>query len=179
MVDKGTEGFHVAPFAPDGDLVDVALRMWDTLSPNWILASSTMLASLTASKRVSWGEGLSHIETGFVGQAGAALVTFYVRGVVVLSGVLLSGIAPQAENELLGMFVDARRRTDLVKAAALNGGRVAFEDAKRLRERPVAIFVIWHPDSASDEDMEVVRDLSLHLAAAYFRRELAVGEGLH
>jgi hypothetical protein len=164
-------GFYVAPFAPDGELIDVGFWTADALSEAWLNVCESFVAKHADSQIHSWGHELGHVSSRLTASSGAALVTFYVNQQIVLSSALLSGNDPGAEASLADLFVESLRRTPLVQAAAGSSANMAFDAVRSLRQRPLAAVVVWHPDNATDEDMELVRELALHLAWVYFLRE--------
>jgi hypothetical protein len=170
---SGTErGFYVAPFGPDGELLDVGFWAEDTLSSEWLsVCDASLDHAIRDSQRHSWGAELGRIETRVTARSGAALVTFYVDQVVVLSSALLSGRDEAREAEVIALFVETLRSNRLVQLAAGEAATTAFEQVRSVQQRPLAVVVVWHPDSISDDDMGVVRDLALHLAWAFFSRE--------
>ena len=165
-------GFYVAPFGPDGQLIDVGFWAAEALSPTWLDVCGAFLANMADSEVHSWEDQLDHIAARVTSRRGAALVTFYVDQATVLSAALLSGLDPEAESDVAGLFVESLRKATIVRAVVGEAAADrAFDDVRTLRQRPLAVFVVWHPDGVSDENMELVRELSLHLAWAYFRSE--------
>ena len=95
-----------------------------------------------------------------------ALVTFTSRGRLTASVLLATGQVAAAESQLLQMFVDSLRRVDVAKSAAASAE--PFGKVLTLRERPIMIVVPWPDDAVPDEDHEVVSELAVHLAGAFF-----------
>lgn len=160
-------GFFVAPFAPDGDLLDVGFWEYRKLSQRWLDVCGDFLPLLTGGLRRSWGAELSHIETKLTTASGAATVSFYVRSHLTTSCLLLSGAVPSADAEVRALFRESVERM----AATLQPGLVAgcFKQLSGLEQRPLAAFVVWAPEPVSDDDMGLVQELSLHLSGAFFQ----------
>ena len=161
-----TPDYYVAPFAADGELVGVAGRSLAELSPRWLAFCSGMLDTHGPAFRCAVPlPPLEHISLKFTSAQGAALLTFLVRGHVATSGVALRGTHPAADAELLATYVDSMRGVRLVRRAATT--RTPFEAALGLTQRPLYIVVPWAVPEISDADMDLVRELNTHTAAAF------------
>jgi hypothetical protein len=159
-------GFFIAPFGVDGEPEGFEYVELGRLSGKWLTIVGEHLREHGASFDVPWSGNLSHIRTKFTSASGVALVTFRVGSQPAASVALASGRAADAESEVLRMFIDSLRRVHLVGAAAASAE--PFAKVTMIAERPVMIVVPW-PDSAiSQQDHSVVRELSLHLAGAFF-----------
>lgn len=161
-----TDGFFVAPFAPDGELVGAGFWEYRKLSRRWLDVCLDFLPVLTGGLRRSWGAELSHIETQLTTASGAATVSFYVHGHLATSCLLLSGAATNVDAEVRELFRESVERM----AAHLEGGVAEgrFKQLSGLDQRPLAAFVVWAPEPLCDHDMELVQELSLHLSGAFF-----------
>jgi hypothetical protein len=102
------------------------------------------------------------------GAAGAALVTFRVHGAIISSLALLSGIHRAAEDDLLRMFTASLKRVELTQRAAASSE--PFAKILTLQERPLMIVVPWPNAAITRDDIGLVRELSTHLAAAFFQK---------
>ena len=162
-------GFFVAPFGTDGE--PEGLDRWELseLSHKWLTICGEFLEHYGDCFDAAWSGPLSHIETRFTSAAGAALVTFRVRGRPVSISALAKGQSPQAESEVLNMFVESLRRINLVKAAATSPE--PFQKVLNIEERPLMIVVPWPDAEVSDQDHELVRELELHTAGAFFTKD--------
>ena len=168
----GSEGFFVAPFAGSGELLDVGFWEYSRLSGEWLRQCEEFLDSAEQGARKSWPGKLSNVSSVVTAAKGAALTTFYVDGHIATSCVFLSGLIPAVESEVARMFIDsARRMSERVLPA--KDARERFAAVSGLRERPLAVVVVWASDAVSDEDFDVVRELGLHLAGAFFRRAIS------
>jgi hypothetical protein len=161
-----TPDYYVAPFSADGELVGVTGRSLAELSPRWLAFCSGMLDARGPAFRCAVPlPPLEHITLKFTSAQGAALLTFLVRGRVATSGVALRGTHPAADAELLASYVDSMRRVRLVQQAAKTA--TPFEAALALAQRPLYIVVPWADPDIADADMDLVRDLNTHTAAAF------------
>jgi hypothetical protein len=162
-------GFYMAPFGPDGECLGIGFWAFDALSAKWIALCSQFLATLGDSFRAHWSGQLDHIETKFTSQSGAGIGTFYVRGKLATSCLYLSGSNVEVEAGVRGLFVDSLRRVPLVQAATL--GQAAFADLFQVTERPLVAVVVWGNPEVNEDDAELIRELSTHFAAAFFKQE--------
>jgi hypothetical protein len=155
---------HVALFAPDGSLTAFSGAAASALSPRWKDFWRRMLdAHGPVFKAAIPIPPLSHIGVRLTRMDGAALVSFTVQGQPVTSAVALTGQHSDSEAEVLQMFVDSLRRTQLVRAYASD--KPPFEEMFRLSQRPLYIAVIWGNPAVNDEDHETVIEFESHLAA--------------
>jgi hypothetical protein len=92
------------------------------------------------------------------------LAQFSVNGTPAASIALATGQSPAAEAQVLMMFADSLRRVNVVRSAA--SSNELFEELPTLRDRPIMAVVPW-PSAASKQDHDSVRELSLHLGAAF------------
>lgn len=166
MAASPESGFYVAPFAIDGEHIGLEFRSTAALSSKWLRIARDFLCTHGAVFDTCWGGGLAHIRTKFTSAAGAALATFFVRGEIAASLVLLSGKGPEAEREVLEMFVTSLRKT--IWAQASTSVSQPFSELLSMKERPLLAVVVWPESALSDLDHEVIRDLSVHLAGAFF-----------
>jgi hypothetical protein len=159
-------GFFVMPFAIDGE--SVGIDFWQTadLASHWLEFCKNHLACASSAFDGPLSDELSHIRFKCSCTKDTALMTFSIGGRIISSVVLLSGQSPAAEVELIQMFVASLRRSSLVIAAA--GHDEAFEQLLAAKERPLMAVVHWPDDAVSDDDDDVVRELGLHFAGAFF-----------
>jgi hypothetical protein len=159
-----TSEFFVAAFAPDGELIGVAGRDLEKLSPKWLGFCRDLLASGRGMFRGSVPlPPLQHITLQVTAGSGAALVSFLVGDQPVSSAVALTGRDPAAEVEALKMFVGSMRGVPLVQQTAATSK--PFEALFTLAERPVYVVVPWANPRVSQEDKQLVQELEIHLAA--------------
>jgi hypothetical protein len=163
---KNATGFFLAPFAIDGSKAGVTFWKYARLSSKWLSICSDFLDANGEQFACSWRQNLSHIQTRLTSASGAAVLTFSVQGRLAESLLCLSGMMPQVDNEVTRMWVASLRTIDLVKATAPSTR--PFEDVSSLRERPLMVSIPWANPAVSRDDGELVRELSLHLGAAYF-----------
>lgn len=159
-------GFYIAPFGTDGEQVGLGFWARSTLSDVWLRACSDFLGAHGASFDASWGGKLSQIRTKLTSAFGAALVTFAAHGKIASSILLLSGQTPEAERELAEMFVDSLNRTTWVQQDASTSH--PFSKITSVNDRPLMVVVAWPESTISEQDHDLVRELGIHLAGAYF-----------
>jgi hypothetical protein len=160
------DGFYIAPFGIDGKLEGLEFWKASRLSAKWLTACGQFLDEQGFVFDASWPGNLSHIQTRFTSASGAAIVTFMTSGRVAASILLASGYAPAAEHEVIGMFIESLRHVELVRVAS--GALPSFERVRSISERPLMVVVPWPDPAIPERDHQIVRELALHLAAAFF-----------
>jgi hypothetical protein len=162
-------GFYVAPFVIDGSPQGIGFWKLAGLSRRWLALCDRQLQEQASDPSLdgSLGGPLSHLTMRFTAEAGAALATFRVRGRVASSLALVSGASRRAERKVLSLFVESLRRLAAVRATAASAA--PFEDVLAIQERPLVIVVPWPVPEITDQDHELVRELALHTAGAFFR----------
>ena len=159
-------GFFIAPFSVDGECQ--AIDYWECaeLSARWLAVCAEHLARHGASFDAPWNGNLSHISTKMTAVSGAAIVTFKVGGDIAASVVLADGRSPLAESEVLKMFVESVRKVGVSVAAGTSSH--PFQRVLSIEERPLMVVVPWPDDAIAEQDHAAVRELSIHLAGAFF-----------
>jgi hypothetical protein len=171
---KQCSGFFIAVFGIDGE--PEGFDYWDlsSLSEKWLTLCKEFLEHHGSAFDEAWSGPLSHIATRFTAGSGAALATFRVSGRLVALLALASGHSPQAEHEVVSMFVESLRGLDLIRAAT--SSPKPFQGMLDIKERPLMIVVPWPDESITDQDHNLVRELGLHTAGAFFAREVVTSE---
>lgn len=160
--------FHIAAFGVDGDLVGMDMWSSERLSGKWLAICKEYLDRHGSAFDEPWSGPLSHLRTKLTAARGAALVTFSSNGSIVSSLALASGKSEETEKSVLEMFVNSLRQTQPVRVAART--QAPFQQVLQIAERPLMIVVPWAHESISEQDHALVRELSIHLAAAFFLR---------
>jgi hypothetical protein len=157
--------YHVAVFLPDGSLEGTAVRERARLSAKWLGVGAELLAQDSASGRVVVPyENLDHLDVRFTRSDGAALVSYHAVGDLAVSSLLLTGENPVVEAEVIDMFLASVRRSGPVQGV----GTVApFGKLLSLRERPLHAVVVWGNPRVSDDDAQLIQELSAHVAGAF------------
>ncbi len=153
--------FYAAPFSCDGEFLGLA--QWDigTLSDRWLGFCRDLLSRNGPVFTTTLPEPLHRIRLRFTSAQGAALATFSFDGTPVASSALLRGEAPEAERELLTMFVQSARRLDIVRRSQQNSE--PFVEIFSIHERPLhAVITFGGADGA-----ETIPELGTHLAGAF------------
>ncbi len=159
------KGLWVAPFVIDGEMEGMVFCRRDSLSSKWLRICSEHLDHYGPVFDAPWASSLSHIRTKFTSESGIATATFFVGDRVAASSLLLSGMSPAAEADVIAMFTESMRRVCSVRGTAMS--RSPFSSLPGLRERPLLATVPWPDNTVSEADHELVRELELHLACAY------------
>jgi hypothetical protein len=167
-IDDGSDGFSVASFAIDGKLE--GLGRWDNqnLSPKWTKICEDILRVKGDNFDYNWTGALSHVRTKCTSARGAAICTFFVNDQSASSILLVRGHDSAAERDVARLFVNSLQKVPLVQVST--NISEPFVDILSISERPLMVVVPFPIDAISDQDHGVVRELSLHLAAAYFTR---------
>ncbi|MFS2205191.1 hypothetical protein [Variovorax sp. Varisp36] len=174
MTEKNKEpfiatSFFVAAFGIDGEFVGIKKESLDSLSDKWIYICRDYLRHYGEDFDVPWSGNLSHIRTKFTSEAGAALATFSVDGKIASSIALSTGFSKEAELLVLKMFANSLRRIEIVKNSAKSSE--PFEEIFSIDDRPLMILVQWADPEISEQDLHLIRELSLHFAAAYLMQD--------
>ena len=164
-----SESLSIAAFAADGELVGTGRWTVSDLSPKWVNVCQSILREHGPSFRASFGRPLAHIELKFDSSAGSALCTFFANGEIAMSSACVSGLSETADREVLQLFRQSLLREPLAHLAASDPSR-AFQSLFSLPDRPLAAVVCWGNPTISEEDTNVVRELGVHLAGAFFSR---------
>lgn len=162
-------GFHMTPFGIDGEQVGLGFWNASKLSDVWLGVCREFLKAHGAAFDASWGGKLMEIRTKFTSASGAAIATFCVRDRVASSLLLLSGQSSEVEQTVTEMFAESLRRTVWVKTAASTPH--PFSTIASFAERPLMVVVAWPESTLSEQDNNIVRELGLHLAGAFFLTE--------
>jgi len=159
--------FEVAAFDPSGLLLGTSHRQLCDLSEKWLTIATAYLTLHGSNFKADWGGPLAHLVTQITSSDGVALVSFYADGVLVASIALLCGVKSDAELSVLKMFVQSLRKTEMVRASAVD--EMPFEDVFQLMRRPLMVVVPWGDERVTEQDDQLVQELALHFAAAYFQ----------
>jgi hypothetical protein len=160
--------FHVAAFDAAGEFVGQTMFDGARLSPKWSQFCDALLTANGELFAVNLTGPLAHISLRFTSTSGAAIATISAGGRLANSLLLLSGREPEADREVRDMFHQA------VATTATKLGRprnpLPFCDLSRLENRPLACVVAWGSSQVSEEDDSLIKELSWHLAGAFFKR---------
>jgi hypothetical protein len=162
------DSFFAAPFAVDGELLGIGSWRASDLSPRWLRVCERLLAEGGHAFRSALGPELPHLEVQFTSANGAGIGTFFAGGAIGISAAYLRGQDAGTEREVLEMFVRSLRATPLVQQAKATD--LPFEGVFQLRERPLHVVVPWGNPTMSEQDEEIIGELSNHFAAAYLCR---------
>lgn len=164
-----SEGFHTAPFGIDGQLEGEGFWHFAQLSEKWVDICGDALEHFGPAFDHEWAGPLSFVRTKLTSADDCAIVTIYLRDHVASSLLLLRGDNVVAEEAARTAFIKSLAETQLVRSAAHYSGVVRpFDQANVLNQRPLVIVVAVPDEAFSEEDFKLARELSLHLAGAYF-----------
>lgn len=163
------EGFFIAAFAIDGSLEGQGRWIYRDLSAKWSNICDKLLYEEGVNFDHIWRGPLSHIRTKLTSARGAGICTIFVNDHVASSILLLRGHDRGAERDLSRMFVSSLQRVHLVRA--ITKLSEPFAEVLSMAERPLMAVVPIPDESISDEDHDLVRELSLHLASAFLRAD--------
>jgi hypothetical protein len=159
-------GFFIAPYAPDGEFLDIGFWKYTQLSLPWIENCKAFIGTCRQTCKTTWEGLLERVETTLTSASGAGLATFYVDNVVDISCAFASGMNSDADLECIRLFVESLRRVDFVRQASLLAE--PFESIKTIPNRPLTAVVVWPQPAITDGDHQILRELSTHFAAAFF-----------
>src|SRR5215475_11186073 len=162
-------GFTVAAFTIDGALECKDQWIYSNLSARWSNICDELLRAKGVNFNYPWIGPLSHIRTKLTSARGAGICTIFVNGHVASSNLLLRGHDRVVERDVSRMFVSSLQNVHLVQAATTKSE--PFAEVLSLSERPLMVVVPIPDDSISDQDHDVVQELSVHLASAFLRAD--------
>jgi len=169
MTDQ-TPGFYVLRHVMDGESEGLAFQELALLSTQWLYICRAFISQKPAAFEEAWRGPLAHISTKLASSAGVALVSFKVGGVLAASVLLASGTASIIEAQVIDLFIDSLGKVDLIKPAT-PGKDAFFEELREITARPLMIVVPWPHAAISASDENLVRELSVHLAGAFFEQK--------
>lgn len=161
-------GFFVAAFAADGHLEGVHRWAAGSLSGKWVELCREYLDYHGDNFVASWSGELARLSTRLTSEQGVALVTFSLDGKAVASILLASGNAVRAEMSVMKLFINSLIGVDQVRLSATTDE--PFREMLSMTDRPLMVVIPWADETVDDQEHALVRELSLHLAAAYFAR---------
>jgi hypothetical protein len=172
--DSNETGFYVAPFSIDGTLEGIGFWKRSDLSGFWIEVCSDLMKGKGGNVDTFLERQLSHLRVKLTSAKGAALLTLFAREKPLSSCLLLSGTSTDADQQAAGMFVESVRKTNIVREVA--AVMEPFASIFGINERPLMVVIPWPDETVSDQDHELVRELGLHFARAFF--EANVGRSI-
>jgi hypothetical protein len=161
--------FHLAAFDATGELVGQTSFDPAQLSPKWLQFCDELLTANGERFAVNLPVPLNRIALRFTAASGAAMATFSASGHLANSILLLSGHEPDADNEVRQMFHQSISAS--ISRLGLTRNPSPFRDLVNIAKRPLACVVAWGSSHVSDEDDSLVKELSWHLAAAFFESQ--------
>jgi hypothetical protein len=160
--------FFVAAFAVDGRLEGVHQWVVGSMSEKWLELCGEYLDHHGSNFNASWGGELARISTKFTADRGVALVTFSSDGKPLASILLASGKSKDADLSVMKLFINSLIAIDEVQRSAVTDE--PFREMLSIPDRPLMVVIPWVDESVDAQEHTLVRELSLHLAAAYFLR---------
>ena len=138
----------------------------ESLSPKWLELCGEYLDHHGHHFNAPWSGALAHISTKFTSAHGTALVTFSANNRPAASILLASGESKDADLSVMKLFINSLLGVDAVRLGAVTDE--PFREMLLIPDRPLMVVVPWGDESDDAQEQSVVRELSLHLAAAYF-----------
>jgi hypothetical protein len=158
--------FFLAAFDSTGELVGQSVFDPTRLSARWLLFCERLLAGHGEQVAVTLAGPLAHIALRFTSASGAAIGTFSAGGHLVNSILFLSGREPDADTEVSEMF--HRSVSGNVFKLQSTSNPSPFCDLFKIEDRPLACIVAWGNPEVTEEEDELITELSWHLAGAFF-----------
>jgi hypothetical protein len=158
--------FYVAAYSEAGDLEGVHNLDIFSMSEKWITLCGEYLNHHGNSFEASWSGVLSHIRTKFTSEKGVALVTISAHDRPLASILLASGKSKDAELSIIKMFINSLIGLNSVRLTTSSDE--PFRGMLAISDRPLMIVVPHIDENVDERDHSLVRELSLHLAGAYF-----------
>jgi hypothetical protein len=164
--DSKDTGFYIAPYSIDGAMKGVGFWKRSDLSGFWIEVCRDLMKEKGSNFDALLEKQLSHLRVKLTSAKGAALLMLFARERPLSSSLLLSGTSMDADQQASGMFVESVRKTNVVREVA--PVTEPFASIFGINERPLMVVIPWPDETVSDQDHELVRELGLHLAGAFF-----------
>jgi hypothetical protein len=161
------DGFTIAAFAVDGELMGIAHQSFEGLSQHWIGVAQSFFANYGATFDERFQGPLGHLRIKCTSAAGAALILFYVHDQPASSCAIASGASPAAEAQVLAMFAESVRVS--TEPFHTDAQAVPFSEVSTLPNRPLLIVVSWPDRTISEQDREIVKELVWHFGAAFLQ----------
>jgi len=161
-------GFFIAVFLIDGEQEGFYYWEYSKLNDQWSEVYTNQFKSSGFSFDVAIAPNHPQMRVKVMGESRMLLATLTHEGKVALSALLLTGAEPNAESELVQMFVESLRAS--VKAQFMIDTSGFFEGIKHIAERPLMIVIPWANHPRGPEDDSLLRDLGLGLAKTFFER---------
>ena len=163
--DEEREVFSLWAYDPSGAFVGAGEQKRGELSAKWLAIAQDFFLEFGTDFEASLGGPLSCLTTKFTADDGAALLSIYVNNVLAVCAVLLSGLAPSKEAQLLKMFVRSMSQTDV--AAVYEGSADRFGRMLEIPVRPLMIVVPSGDGRLTDQDEDLVKEWAMHLAGVF------------
>jgi hypothetical protein len=166
MPDNISTGFFIEVCAFDGVSVGNGCQEMPKLASKWLAVFSELIQKSGPAFNSSLQGNLSHIQIRFTSANGAASATLSANEVPGVTLLLLSGQSKQTEAEFTQMLAESLSRS--FPAHVVGGEPDSFQKVFTFSKRPTAGIVTLPPDGIPSEDHELLREITLHLAGAFF-----------
>jgi hypothetical protein len=172
--DQGTvpdaeEGFFISVFSAFGDFEGKGWWGYEKLSEKWTALCRDLLVNLGEVFDYQWSDQLSHVRTKLTSAQGVGVCTIFIKDQVVSSMLLMAGKNEAAEQDAVSMYVSSLR--DTVPSSMLKQVDGTFSEVASIAERPLMVVVPFPNNEVSEQDQDIVRELSWHFAAAFFQEQ--------
>ena len=158
------DGFWIAPFALDGELLGVGEWQFDALSKHWIGVCTSLIDHYGPVFDEHLQGPLSHLRIKCTAAQSGAMVVLYAHGATVASFAVATGAVPAVDTQVLAMFAESIRSS--TRQFQVSNIEEPFGAMTSMVERPLMVVVPWPQSHISEQDHELVREIGWHLAAA-------------
>jgi hypothetical protein len=164
-------GFFIEAVGIDGRTVGKAFQEQGKLSGKWLTIFSQHLITHGAVFDTPLQGPLAYVRIKFTSANSSALATLSVHGIPAASLLLLGGRSPETEKALGEMFIQSMSRSFPVQATGADAD--AFQQILSSTEQPVIVVVPLPNEGIETGDRELVKEITHHLAGAFFARPSA------
>ena len=159
-------GFYVVAFGIDGRCEGKGFWARSKLSSDLIGLSGEFLRKHGEIFNNHFDGELKSVSLQLTSSLGAAIGTYSVNGIIAASVLMLSGKSPESDMGVAQMFISSIRKSSASTVGQLT--EAAFGDILSFEDRPLMAVVPWPSESLSDDEFEMVQEISLHVGAAFF-----------
>lgn len=161
---RSREGFWIAPFALDGELLGVGEWRFDALSKHWIGVCTSLIDHYGLIFDEHLQGPLSHLRIKCTGIESAAMVVLYAHGAPAASFAVVTGAAPAVDAHVLAMFTESIRSS--TQQFQVSNIEEPFGAMMSMAQRPLMVVVPWPQSHIAEQDHELVKEIGWHLATA-------------
>jgi len=165
---RSGDGFWIAPFALDGELLGVGEWRFDALSKHWISVCTSLIDHYGPVFDECLQGPLGHLRIKCTAAESAAMVVIYAHGAPASSFAVATGAIPAMDTRVLAMFAESIRSS--TRQFQVSNIGEPFEAMTSVAQRPLMVVVPWPQSHIAEQDHELVREIGWHFAAALIRK---------